>query len=623
VKKATFFACAVLLAALSGVLRPSFADSLAPLADGAAPQNVDALWEGYDPRKEPLQTEVVRQWREDGMVLRYVVYTIGTFRGEQARMAAFYGFPEGQTRLPAVMHLHGGGQRALLQAVKQYARRGYACLSVNWGGREMENAAPGDPNTDWGAVDPTQNNVGGYSNLLPKGNTIDAVESPRNNNWFLLTVGCRRGIVFLEQQPEVDAERIGVWGHSMGGQLTVLVAGTDRRVKVAAPSVGGSGFLQTDLWGLLGSARTVAGDLDLFQRTLAGQAYLARVRCPILFLSATNDFNAPMDFVERGMALVPHEAKRTVYAPHLNHRFTPETDVARALWFDAYLQGRLAFPKTPRAELILDGHDGVPLLHVVPDASREIDRVDIYYGYERDTRNRFWADARATRRGEAWEGECPVFDLDEPLFAFANVYYRLAAGERREGDPETFAISVARAAYPDDLRRAGVKASSQVSRAIDDFSRGLHDWYVLAGDNRHHWHFATRKLADPRWAGPRGGRLCFEVTTTAADNTLAVQIDTNAWRSYAGRDHKQYTAVVRLPEAGKHRVELRAADFAADAGQVLQDWEGITELAFRAADKARPGDKSLRPWQGDVPKFANLEWVGGEAVRRPKPFLKD
>jgi hypothetical protein len=81
--------------------------------------------------------------------------------------------------------------------------------------------------------------------------------------------------------------------------------------------------------------------------------------------------------------------------------------------------------------------------------------------------------------------------------------------------------------------------------------------------------------------------------------------------------------VVRLPEAGKHRVELRAADFAADAGQVLQDWEGITELAFRAADKARPGDKSLRPWQGDVPKFANLEWVGGEAVRRPKPFLKD
>jgi len=58
----------------------------------------------------------------------------------------------------------------------------------------------------------------------------------------LLTVGCRRGITFLEEQPEVDADSIGVFGHSMGGRLTGLVAGTDRRVKDAAPSVGGSGF---------------------------------------------------------------------------------------------------------------------------------------------------------------------------------------------------------------------------------------------------------------------------------------------------------------------------------------------------------------------------------------------
>jgi len=68
---------------------------------------------------------------------------------------------------------------------------------------------------------------------------LDAVESPRNNGWFLATLGARRGLTFLERQPEVDGNKLGVYGHSMGGKLTVLTAGSDKRVKAAAPSCGG------------------------------------------------------------------------------------------------------------------------------------------------------------------------------------------------------------------------------------------------------------------------------------------------------------------------------------------------------------------------------------------------
>ena len=85
-------------------------------------------------------------------------------------MAAIYGFPEGKKeKLPAVMHIHGGGQRAFLHEMKLLVERGYAALSVNWGGsgtgkppvNACEKAEPGDPNTDWGAVDPSQLNVQG------------------------------------------------------------------------------------------------------------------------------------------------------------------------------------------------------------------------------------------------------------------------------------------------------------------------------------------------------------------------------------------------------------------------------------------------------------------------------
>jgi dienelactone hydrolase len=596
------------------------ADSLPQIS--VAPQSVEQLWADYDPRSEPLDAQVVREWQEDDLTLRYVTYSVGTFRGKPARMAAFYAFPTDGKKLPAVMHMHGGGQRAFLQIVKRYAKRGYAVLSVNWGGRPMEDAQADDPNTDWGAVDPTQNNVGGYSNLLPQDNTIDPFPSARNNNWFLLTIGCRRGITFLEQQSEVDADRIGVFGHSMGGRLTGLVAGSDDRVKAASPSVGGSGFLQTNMWGLPGSARRVKGDVDLFQRTIAGQSHLKRVRCPILYLSATNDFNAPMDFVEKGMKLIPHENKRTTYAPHLNHRFTPEAEIARPLWFDTQLQKRFQFPQSPSAELILNRKTGIPVFRVSPHTSLPIERVDVYYGYERDARNRFWADGQATAEDGVWEAECPVFDLDEPLFAFANVYYRLTEHQRREGDPETFALSVSRAAYPDALRDANVKATEQPRRLIDDFARSFHDWYTLNINNRHHWLLSTRKLVDPRWEAPSGAKLSFEIVPTEARNTLAVELKTDSWRGYSGRRPDTWTALVSLAKSGRQRVELAANDFTNASGKSLDDWYGITELIFQSAAKVQHSSSNdLAPWSGEVPGFFELSWTGGEPVRRRKPFL--
>lgn len=120
----------------------------------AAPRTVKALWSDFDPRSDPLDVQVVREWEKDGIIFRYVIYQIGTFKSVKARMAAFYGFPKGSEKSPGLLHLHGGGQRAFLHEVEFYAKKGYACLSINWGGRDMEDSKPGDPNTDWGSSRP-------------------------------------------------------------------------------------------------------------------------------------------------------------------------------------------------------------------------------------------------------------------------------------------------------------------------------------------------------------------------------------------------------------------------------------------------------------------------------------
>ncbi len=46
------------------------ADSLKPLTNGRAPRSVIELWEKSDPRAEPLNVEIVRDWTDNGGTVR-------------------------------------------------------------------------------------------------------------------------------------------------------------------------------------------------------------------------------------------------------------------------------------------------------------------------------------------------------------------------------------------------------------------------------------------------------------------------------------------------------------------------------------------------------------------------
>ncbi len=600
------FWCSVLCSALVPVM--AFA-----VDNGPVPATVKDLWKDVDPRQDSIDATVVREWEHDGIVYRYVTYHIGTFKGRPARMAAFFGFPKGAQKLPGVMHLHGGGQRAFLHEVGFYAKRGYACLSINWGGREMENAMPTDPNTDWGAVDPTQKNVAGYFNLKPGDQYLDPVDSPRNNNWYLLTLGARRGLTFLEQQPEVDADRLGVYGHSMGGNLTVYVAGSDARVKAAAPSVGGSGF-RTAPWPELPLEKKQLpnGDVKLFNGTLGFESYAPHIRCPLLWLGATNDFHGIMDDTYRTSALIPHQQVRYSFTPHMNHRFTPEFAVTRPLWMDQYLKGTFTFPATPRSQVVLDTSDHVAELRVTPDSTRAVIAVHCYYSVDPDPRARFWRSADADVSGDTWTAKLPILSVDQPLFAFANVMYGVP---RHESEPfasptEQFGLSsLMHTIAPGDLRQAGMMATDRPSAVIDDFSKGWQDWYRLSADNPHHWEFSTRKLADPKWKGDSSQKLTVEVQSDQP-NELVVVLTENFFRAYRGRQ-REFVAVVALTGGqNPQTILLSSGDFKADNGDPLSSWQNVDVLSFRAYYDKGGKLLGIKNWNGPQPVFRKLSWQG-------------
>ncbi len=585
------------------------------LCTAQAPRTVEALWAEVDPRRDPLDVQLVREWVDAGIRYRTVTFHIGTFKGTPARMAAFYAFPEGGKNLPALLHMHGGGQRAFLHEVTFYAQRGYACLSVNWGGRDMEQAQHGDPNTDWGAVDPTQTNVPGYLNLRPGEKYLDPFESPRNNNWYLLTLGCRRGLTFLEQQREVDPARLGAYGHSMGGNLTVYVAGTDARVKAAAPSVGGQGY-RADPWPLLPQERKQHpnGDLELFKATIGFESFAPRINAPLLWLGSTNDFHGIMDDTFRTGALIPHEQVRYSFSPHLNHRFIAECAVTRPLWMDQFLKRSFTFPATPQSSLELTTTTGVPEFQLTPAASPAIDRVHVYYAVDPHPVARFWRTADATRDGAHWRAALPVLSIEQPLFAFANVYYRLdspSPSAPYDRPSATFALSSQlHTATPQDLRLAKVQATDKPSPLIDDFRHGMQDWYQLSANNPHHWEFSTRKIGDPKWRGEPGQRLVLDVQSEVA-NELIVIITTHFFRTARGKS-REFAAVVPLGGGTEvQEVTLHLSDFRpVDGAEPLENWHAADILSLRPYHDSGSQQLGSKSWRGTQPKFHSLRWSG-------------
>ncbi len=588
------------------------------------PQTVEQTWAHFDPCSEPLETEVIRESIEDGIVLRHIRYVVGTFGGKKTRVAAFYAFPEGGNQLPGIVQLHGGGQRARPETARFWASHGYATVAVNWG--EHVIGEKDDPNTDWAGIPAGFLEPKHHNDATPGEGTIHEVPHPWNSSWLLYSAAARRAITFLEEQPEADGSNVGLTGHSMGGRLTVLTA-IDPRVKAASPSVGGSGYLYSDIAGVPGSARRMGADLALYDATLDCKNYWPLIKCPVMFLGATNDFNSPMEKVLQGFRSLPQKNGALSFTPHMNHRFTAGNYAARVRWFETHLRDTFDFPKTAAAQLDLKSDDGIPRFTVWPDLSgpHGLKSIAVFYGYDRDPRARFWRSAEVVRDGDSFTAACPVMDLAEPLFVFANVTYDTGTPlNMPRGYADTSLLTVTsqcRHAFPRQLAEAGVKSIGKRQRLIEDFSHGWRGWSLVGVGHTVHWNYETHKVNDPAFVGPHGASLAFEIETTAPANTLAVIMDVDRWRGYTGRKPRRFTALVELPEAGSRSVKLPVEKFVTPEGEILENYDFVTSLILTPGQKERP-DEVIEVWQGKVPTFKNIRWEGGEFAARPRPYLK-
>jgi hypothetical protein len=599
-------------------------ETLPPLHDDSPPRTLAELWAPFDPRRGPLEAEVLKQWDDEIGSYMLVRYRVGTFKGKPARVAAFFGFPTGAKRLPAILHLHGGGQSAQFDVVRTDVEHGYASMSLNWGGNKLlfgkSRETYEGPQTDWGALDATHPPQRNKSNhfagpLTPDDYTLDAVESPRNSNWFLVLMAARRAITFLEERPEVDPERIGVFGISMGGKLTTDLAGIDERVKAAVPVYGGAGNILPEQSDLPGCVKKPISSFEL--ACVSDNAYIPRISCPVLWLSPTNDFNAPIENMAWNWRGVPDDRVRFSIPPHGNHRLVPQYEATRILWFEQHLKNSFRCPGTPRIDLDLTLAGGIPRVVVTPDPSLPVRHVDVHYSLDPHTLSRFWRTPEVVKGddGRTWSASCPIMSLDDPFFVFANVTYDTPSTVKVKV-PDTFTISSrVLSVTPSRLRESGVKATDAPDRLIDSGDHGWQDWYRLNWDHPPLWRSFTRKLKDPKWRGPTGTKLSFEIRSET-DNELVIGVETNGWGAFLpGKpaiDYAVAKSVAGSPDWQKVVVgveELQATK--PEVTAPLADWQTVTQLSIGpSGDVVQDGQKRTvpgSPWKGPR-EIRNLRW---------------
>ncbi len=558
-------------------------ETFTPYRADEVPRTATDLWKDYDARKEPLNIQVVREWKSDGVVTRYLTFTVGTFKGAEARIAAYYSFPDNGKRNAAFVWSHGGGQRAEKNRGIYFARQGFATIDINWLGRPLEDGIA--VNTDWGKVDPTQGprfyakalRKGWKRNLQPDEYSLDPVASPRNANWFLLTVAARRALTFLEQQPEVDPDRLGFSGFSMGGMITSLTA-IDARLKAVVPFVGGTGFKSVDFpGGITGSSiRAHFQDLDLYQNTIDSSAYWPLVKCPVLFLSSSNDFHSTFERIYQSMALLKHRNWRVSTNIHQNHGPGPEQWVLLNKWFEQHLKGiEQNIPVTPPSTFKVEGR--IARFIVTPGDQDRLIATEIYFSYDPNSRTRFWNRADALKSGSSWEVSLPVHDK-LPLYVYAGCRYQLPAKVVLErGEASSFMLnSQEHSIVPENIDLRLLSKVEKSRTVFEDFKNGTRDWSSRDGRT-----IKTYKFQSPDLDVSNDKKL--RLTIDPKGRALSLRLNTES--KFLSRENNQgsFTVARKVEGDGLREILIGREDFKGAKGKTLE-WSKIATFEVTLFD---------------------------------------
>ena len=263
----------------------------------------------------------------EGRIKTRTIYRVvmASFQGVNIR--AWYTLPTGTppaTGWPAIMEVPGyGGTMPLPAHLSQY---GYATLSLYPRGQ-------GESLKEW---------------EIEAGTRVVYNLTDRERYYYRgAYMDCVRGVDFLEGRPEIDSQRIGVWGFSQGGGLTLATASLDHRVTAAvagvpwlcnfpvAATITTAPYVELHDW-----LEEHPADREQAMSTLSyfDQLNLADgIDCPVLVGGSIIDEVHPLSTVMPVFENIPSMKSIIVY-PDLEHEYRTDFTHHGKAWMDRYLR---------------------------------------------------------------------------------------------------------------------------------------------------------------------------------------------------------------------------------------------------------------------------------------------
>ena len=181
--------------------------------------------------------------------------------------------------------------------------------------------------------------------------------------------------------------------------------------------------------------------------------------------------------------------------------------------------------------------------------------------------------------------------------------------------PEYLVSSWERMFDPADLQAAGVQATDSPERLVIADAGSWGDGFEFGRDQPPHHEARTRKLTDPKWRGPVGATLAFDVREPEGGD-LNLNFEINQWNAYPGLKKGSYYATAPLKASPDWQtVSFSLSDIKPLPTKNSEDiktmpplvsWQGITELAIVPSIPDKPGK-----WP-DTRSIRNIRWVGGD-----------
>jgi dienelactone hydrolase len=286
----------------------------------------------YKPDIDKFDIEWIDSWQEEAVTIKSFRMTTNVIDSKPVRTYGIIGFPEESGKLPAILHVHGGGQTASPENVIYNVKRGYACMSFDWTGP---------------TGDRDESKVSHFPKEFHK-NDSEVYSDPDIGN---IKIACavkaaRCCLTFLASFDNVDADNIGFYGISWGGFATWLVNGTDSIAKCAVAIYGTGGLHQPRH--LFNQHWLKASDQQKknWMTVIEPRNYINMQNAPILHINATNDFFGGFDTAADMLPMINSDW-RCDFTPNSNHHFDKGSDALIDYWFDHYLKGEDAVPASP------------------------------------------------------------------------------------------------------------------------------------------------------------------------------------------------------------------------------------------------------------------------------------